>query len=196
MGIIEMKDLWKSFRVRGKLVEAIRGLDLSIEEGEIFGFLGPNGAGKTTTLRLLTTLLPPDKGEAQVAGYDLRRQQARVREHIGYVGQTGGADVLASGRANIILQGRAYGLTKQAAQLRTRELLDLLELAGCADRPVRTYSGGQRRRLDLALGIVHRPRLLFLDEPAESRTPVGRGAQAPYCGHNRLSYHALPGGGR
>jgi ABC-2 type transport system ATP-binding protein len=174
MGIIEMKDLWKSFRVRGKLVEAIRGLDLSIEEGEIFGFLGPNGAGKTTTLRLLTTLLPPDKGEAQVAGYDLRRQQARVREHIGYVGQTGGADVLASGRANIILQGRAYGLTKQAAQLRTRELLDLLELAGCADRPVRTYSGGQRRRLDLALGIVHRPRLLFLDEPGTGLDPQSR----------------------
>ncbi len=158
----------------GKLVEVIRGFDLSIEEGEIFGFLGPNGAGKTTTLRLLATLLSPDKGEAQVAGYDLRRQQARVREHIGYVGQTGGADVLASGRANIILQGRAYGLTRQAAQLRAQELLDLLELAGCADRPVRTYSGGQRRRLDLALGIVHRPRLLFLDEPSTGLDPQSR----------------------
>src|SRR6185437_4886026 len=103
MSVIEVKDLWKRFRVRGKLTEAVSGLDLCIEEGEIFGFLGPNGAGKTTTLRLLATLLSPDRGEAKVAGYDLRRQPARVREHIGYVGQTGGADVMASGRENILL---------------------------------------------------------------------------------------------
>ena len=109
-----------------------------------------------------------------MAGYDLLRQPARVREHIGYVGQTGGADILASGRANMILQGRAYGLTKRATQLRTQELLELLELTACADRPVRTYSGGQRRRLDLALGIVHRPQLLFLDEPSTGLDPQSR----------------------
>lgn len=174
MNVIEIKGLWKSFRVRGKPVEAVRGLDLRVEEGEIFGFLGPNGAGKTTTLRLLATLLTPDKGTASVAGYDLRRQPARVREHIGYVGQTGGADMSASGRANIILQGRAYGLTKHEAQKRAQELLALLELTECADRIVRTYSGGQRRRLDLALGIVHRPRLLFLDEPGTGLDPQSR----------------------
>ena len=118
MNVIEVKDLWKSFRVRGKPIEAISGLDLRIEEGEIFGFLGPNGAGKTTTLRLLATLLTPDKGVATVAGYDLLRQPARVREHIGYVGQTGGADVMASGRDNLMLQGRAYGLKKRELEQR------------------------------------------------------------------------------
>lgn len=174
MSVIEVKDLRKSFRVRGKPVEAVNGLDLRIETGEVFGLLGPNGAGKTTTLRLLATLLTPDKGEARVAGYDLLRQPARVREQIGYVGQNGGADVQASGRANIVLQGRAYGLTKRAASLRAQELLELLELAACADRPVQTYSGGQRRRLDLALGIVHRPQLLFLDEPSTGLDPQSR----------------------
>lgn len=174
MAVIEIKNLWKSFRVRGKPVEAVRGIDLHIGEGEIFGFLGPNGAGKTTTLRMLATLLAPDKGEARIAGYDLLRQPARVREQIGYVGQNGGADVLASGRANVILQGRAYGLTTRESRLRAQELLAQLELAGCADRPARTYSGGQRRRLDLALGLVHRPRLLFLDEPSTGLDPQSR----------------------
>ena len=174
MSVIEVKDVWKCFHVRGKRTEAVSGLDLCIEEGEIFGFLGPNGAGKTTTLRLLATLLSPDRGEAKVAGYDLRRQPARVREHIGYVGQTGGADVMASGRENILLQGRAYGLTRWEASLRAQELLELLELLECAERPARTYSGGQRRRLDLALGMVHRPQLLFLDEPSTGLDPQSR----------------------
>jgi ABC-2 type transport system ATP-binding protein len=174
MNVIEIKDLWKSFRVRGKPIGAISGLDLCIEEGEIFGLLGPNGAGKTTTLRLLATLLSPDKGVVTVAGYDLLRQPARVREHIGYVGQAGGADVMASGRDNIVLQGRAYGFKKRESQQRAQELLALLELSECADRPVRTYSGGQRRRLDLALGIVHRPQLLLLDEPSTGLDPQSR----------------------
>ncbi len=174
MKVIEIKDLWKSFRVRGKVVEAVRGIDLQIEEGEMFGFLGPNGAGKTTTLRILATLLPPDRGEVSIAGFNLARQPGRVRECIGYVGQNGGADVLASGRAALVLQARAYGMAKRDAQQRAQELIEQFELAPFADRAMRTYSGGQRRRLDLALGIVHRPKLLFLDEPSIGLDPQSR----------------------
>lgn len=174
MAIIEVSNLWKSFRVRGKPVEAVRGLNLSIEKGEIFGFLGPNGAGKTTTLRILATLLSPDKGEVSVSGYDLARQAGRVRECIGYVGQNGGADVMASGRENLLLQARAYGLSRGQARVRAQELIEQLELTVFADRPARSYSGGQRRRLDLALGIVHRPALLFLDEPSTGLDPQSR----------------------
>jgi len=174
MKAIEIKDLWKSFRVRGRSIEALHGLTLAIDEGEIFGFLGPNGAGKTTTLRILATLLPPDKGTVSVAGYDLLRQPGRVREHIGYVGQSGGADDIASGRDNLLLQARAYGMTKAEGTRRVQELIEQLELATFADRPVRSYSGGQRRRLDLALGIVHRPKLLFLDEPSTGLDPQSR----------------------
>lgn len=174
MNMIEVSDLWKGFRVRGKPVKAVNGIDLCVHEGEIFGFLGPNGAGKTTTLRLLTTLLVPDKGQVNISGHDLRRQPARVREQIGYVGQNGGADMLASGRKNIMLQARAYGLAKREAERRTQELIGTLVLDDCAERIVRTYSGGQRRRLDLALGIVHRPRLLFLDEPSTGLDPQSR----------------------
>src|SRR5215469_14956083 len=104
MSVIEVQHLWKSFKSRQGTVEALRGISLHVEEGEIFGFLGPNGAGKTTTLRILATLLPPDKGQASVAGYDLARQPGRVRECIGFVSQLGGADVMAGGRANILLQ--------------------------------------------------------------------------------------------
>jgi ABC-2 type transport system ATP-binding protein len=174
MKAIEIKDLWKSFRVRGRSIEALCGLTLAIEEGEIFGFLGPNGAGKTTTLRILATLLPPDKGTVSIAGYNLLRQSGRVREHIGYVGQTGGADGMASGRDNLLLQTRAYGMTKAEGKRRVQELIEQLELTAFADRPVRSYSGGQRRRLDLALGIVHRPKLLFLDEPSTGLDPQSR----------------------
>ncbi len=152
--VIEVKDVWKSFRVRGKLVEAVKGINMHIEAGEVFGFLGPNGAGKTTTLRLLTTLLTPDRGEVSVAGYHLKQQPASVRKHIGYVSQAGGSDVLASGRKNILLQGYACGLPRDIVQQRTNELIEALELTGCADRQVSTYSGGQRRRLDLALVLV------------------------------------------
>ena len=174
MKAIEIEDLWKSFRVRGRPVEAVGGLSMSIEHGEIFGFLGPNGAGKTTTLRILATLLLPDKGTVHVAGYDLARQPGRIREHIGYVGQTGGADGSASGRDNLLLQARAYGLAKAEGRQRTQELIEQLELTAFADRPVRSTSGGQRRRLDLALGIVHRPEILFLDEPSTGLDPQSR----------------------
>src|SRR6266568_1169054 len=172
MALIETVNLRKSFRMRRSSVEAVRGVTLQVAEGEIFGFLGPNGAGKTTTLRILTTLLPPDSGQARIAGYDLLRESARVREHIGYVSQTGGVDVNATGRENIVLQGQLYNV-KPVLQ-RTAELLSLLELEGCADRLARTYSGGERRRLDLALGLVHRPKVLFLDEPTTGLDPQSR----------------------
>ncbi|HET8846904.1 MAG TPA: ATP-binding cassette domain-containing protein, partial [Ktedonobacteraceae bacterium] len=174
MAAIEIDDLWKSFHVRGKSVEAVRGLNLQIEQGEIFGFLGPNGAGKTTTLRILATLLPPDQGKVNVSGYDLVRQAGLVRQCIGYVGQNGGADIMASGRENLLLQTRAYGMPKKAAQTRVQELIEQLELSSFANRAVRTYSGGQRRRLDLASGIAHKPKLLFLDEPTIGLDPQSR----------------------
>lgn len=174
MAIVEIQDLWKSFRNRRKVVEAVRGVNLTIQEGEVFGFLGPNGAGKTTTLRMLTTLLPPDKGRATIAGYDLRNEPYRVRTCIGYVSQQGGADSALTGRENAIMQARFYGLSAHNAQKRTAELLESLEMATFADRPTRTYSGGQRRRLDLALGLVHQPRLLFLDEPSIGLDPHSR----------------------
>jgi ABC-2 type transport system ATP-binding protein len=172
MAIIETSDLRKSFKTRYSVVEAVRGVDMHVEAGEIFGFLGPNGAGKTTTLRMLTTLLLPSSGLARVAGCDVQREPARVRERIGYVSQSGGVDNNATGRENLLLQARLYRIDKPA--VRSAELLAALELEACADRVARTYSGGQRRRLDLALGMVHRPQLLFLDEPTTGLDPQSR----------------------
>ena len=166
--------LRKSFRARGGTVEAVKGIRLHVAQGEIFGFLGPNGAGKTTTLRMLTTLLPPDGGRALVAGADLTTQPRHVRRRIGYVGQQGGADLPATGRENLVLQGRLYGLGRAAAGARAAELIALLELSEFADRPARTYSGGQRRRLEVGLGLVHRPQVLFLDEPTTGLDPQNR----------------------
>ena len=140
----------------------------------IFGFLGPNGAGKTTTLRMLTTLLPPTSGDALVAGHDLLREPQRVRERIGYVSQTGGTDHGVTGRAELVFQARLYRLSAGDARLRAAELLATFELESCADRKTETYSGGQRRRLDVALGLIHRPRLLFLDEPTTGLDPQSR----------------------
>jgi ABC-2 type transport system ATP-binding protein len=174
MAMIETRGLRKSFVSRRATVEAVKGVDLSVEQGEIYGFLGPNGAGKTTTLRMLTTLLTPSGGEATVAGHDLRRAPARVREHIGYVGQRGGTDPAITGRAELIFQGRLYGMRASEAKRRAAELLDLLELETAADRPTGTYSGGQRRRLDIGLGMIHHPRLLFLDEPTTGLDPQSR----------------------
>jgi ABC-2 type transport system ATP-binding protein len=165
MAIIETSNLQKSFRVRKRVVEAVRGVDIRVEEGEIFGFLGPNGAGKTTTQRILTTLLEPGGGKASVAGFDLLREPERVRPNIGYVSQTGGADRMATSRENLLLSARLYGINKTEALKRTAEMLRVLDLETFADRLVITYSGGQRRRLDLAMGLIHRPKLLFLDEP-------------------------------
>jgi ABC-2 type transport system ATP-binding protein len=172
--VIAASGLRKSFTGRGRSVEAVRGVDLQVGQGEIVGFLGPNGAGKTTTQRMLTTLLPIDSGQACVAGFDIARQPREVRSRIGYVSQLGGADEMATGRENLTLQARLYGADKAGARPRVDEVLDVLDLIGIADRKVKTYSGGQRRRLDVALGIVHHPEVVFLDEPSTGLDPQNR----------------------
>ena len=173
---VQVTGLRKTFQVKGAPIAALTGIDLAVAPGEIFGLLGPNGAGKTTTLRILTTLLPADAGEALVAGADVRREPALVRRRIGYVGQLGGADLNATGRENLLLAGRLYGLSSTGASRRCAELLGVFGLGdgGLADRGVRTYSGGQRRRLEVALGIMHRPGVLFLDEPTTGLDPQNR----------------------
>jgi ABC-2 type transport system ATP-binding protein len=171
---IETHGLRRVFKTRKQVVEAVAGVDLTVRTGEIFGFLGPNGAGKTTTLRMLATLLPPSGGKASVAGCDLLTQPDRVRERIGYVSQAGGSDYEVVGRFELIFQCRLYGMTRAAATKRAAELIEMLELEICADRPVKTYSGGQKRRLDIGLGLVHNPQLLFLDEPTTGLDPQSR----------------------
>lgn len=155
-------------------VEAVRGLDLDVAAGQLVAFLGPNGAGKSTTLRMLTTLLPPTSGTAVVAGHDVRREPAKVRGRIGYVGQRSSAGDNFLVRDELVTQGRCYGLPPREAGRRADELLDLLELRPMARRKPGTLSGGQRRRLDIALGLVHRPVLLFLDEPSTGLDPRSR----------------------
>ncbi len=172
--MIETRGLRRTFTSRRGDVEAVAGVDLRVEAGEIFGFLGPNGAGKTTTLRMLATLLPPTGGDATVAGCDLRREPQRVRERIGYVGQRGGTAPAITGRAELVFQGRLYGMSAATAKRRAAELLATLELGDAADRRGGTYSGGQRRRLDIGLGIIHEPRMLFLDEPTTGLDPQSR----------------------
>jgi ABC-2 type transport system ATP-binding protein len=172
--MIETHGLRRTFRSRAGIVEAVAGVDLRVEAGEVFGFLGPNGAGKTTTLRMLSTLLPPTGGEATVAGCDLRREPKKVRERIGYVGQLGGTDPSVTGRVELEFQARLYGASATEARTRAKEMLSALELEACADRPTSTYSGGQRRRLDVGLGLIHGPKLLFLDEPTTGLDPQGR----------------------
>jgi len=144
---------------------ALDGLDLQVEPGSILGMLGPNGAGKTTTVRVLSTLLRPDQGTAQVAGYDVVTQAGRVRRHIGLTGQYAALDESLTGRANLVMIGQLTRLAKPEARRRAAELLDQFDLSGAADRGVKTYSGGMRRRLDLAASLVGRPSILFLDEP-------------------------------
>ena len=172
--IIETRGLRRTFKTRGGVVEAVAGVDLCVMAGEVFGFLGPNGAGKTTTLRRLATLLPPSGGDATIAGRDLRREPGQVRARIGYVGQRGGTDPKVTGRAELVFQARLYGLGATAARRRAAELLATLELDAAADRPTETYSGGQRRRLDIGLGLIHQPQLLFLDEPTTGLDPQSR----------------------
>ncbi|MER6176297.1 ATP-binding cassette domain-containing protein [Streptosporangium sp. NPDC001681] len=177
--IIEAHDLRKTFtarrgRGRTEQVEAVRGVDLSVAEGEIFAVLGPNGAGKTTTVRMLTTLVAPTSGSARVAGHDVTAEAARVREKIGYVGQAGGVNENALGRGELILAARIGGMSRADAGARSEELLTALDLTEVADRPVRTLSGGQKRRVALAVGLVNRPRLLFLDEPTTGLDPQNR----------------------
>ena len=172
--VIETHGLRRTFKSGKRVVEAVAGVDLAVTPGEIFGFLGPNGAGKTTTLRMLATLLPPTEGTARVTGLDLRTQPDKVRERIGYVGQAGGADREITGRRELAFQGRLYGMSAAEASKRATELIDKLELESCADRKVATYSGGQKRRLDIGLGLVHEPQLLFLDEPTTGLDPQSR----------------------
>jgi ABC-2 type transport system ATP-binding protein len=157
-----------------KTVEAVKGVDLEVKEGEIFGFLGPNGAGKSTTLNMLTTLLTPTSGEARVAGFDLMKEASKVRKQIGYVSQAGGADTFSNAADNLILQARLYGIPRARAQERALELTRRFQMSEFADRGAATYSGGQKRRLELALGIVHNPRLVFLDEPTTGLDPQSR----------------------
>jgi ABC-2 type transport system ATP-binding protein len=144
--------------------------------GEIFGLLGPNGAGKSTTIRILATLTHPSSGRASVAGHDVVRAAAGVRRSIGYVAQDSGVDRDATGRENLMLQGRVQGMRGRGLRRRVDELLEQLGIAHAADRIVRTYSGGMKRRLDIALGLVHRPSVLYLDEPTTGLDPEARAA--------------------
>ncbi|MFH8499235.1 ATP-binding cassette domain-containing protein [Streptomyces coeruleorubidus] len=153
-------------------VRALRGLDLAVAEGTVCGVLGPNGAGKTTAIRLLTTLLRPDAGSARVAGYDLVREAAAVRSRIGVTGQDTSIDGDLTGRQNLLLFGRLHRVRGPAG--RTTQLLDRFGLAEAADRPASTYSGGMRRRLDLAASLIRRPEVLFLDEPTTGLDPASR----------------------
>ena len=176
--MIETKGLRKTFHIgkgrKAATVDAVRGVDLKVGDAEIFGFLGPNGAGKTTTLRMLTTLLEPDGGDAVIAGADLRRDPARVRQLSGYVAQGGGTVDDATAREELVLQARMYGIAKDEAEWRATRALDAFQLTDFADRRCRTYSGGQRRRVDIALGVIHEPKVLFLDEPTVGLDPQSR----------------------
>jgi len=168
---IEANGLVKTYRGD---VHALDGVSLVAETGTVFGLLGPNGAGKSTAVKILTTLSLPDSGEAHVAGYDVVRQAAKVRLAIGCVAQKSGLDLAATGRENLILQGRVYGMRGRELRSRAQELLDRFGLAESADRTVRTYSGGMQRKLDVAVGLMHRPQVLFLDEPTTGLDPEAR----------------------
>ncbi|MGB2568227.1 ATP-binding cassette domain-containing protein [Micromonospora citrea] len=176
--MIETRGLRKSFRSRAgrqtKTVDAVRGVNLQVAEGEIFGFLGPNGAGKTTTLRMLATLIEPDGGEATIAGADLRKDPAEVRRRIGYVAQGGSTWDESTAREELVLHARMYGIGKADAHRRAARALDAFQLTEYADRKCKTYSGGQRRRVEIALGIIHEPKIVFLDEPTTGLDPQSR----------------------
>ena len=171
MNAIEVEDLRKTYR---NGVEALRGVSFAVEEGEIFGLLGPNGAGKSTAVRILCTLSAPTSGRARVAGVDVLENPDEVRRRIGYVAQESSVDIQATGRENLALQGHLQDLSGPALRGRVDELLERFDLADAADRMVETYSGGMKRRLDVAMGLIHRPRLLFLDEPTTGLDPESR----------------------
>jgi ABC-2 type transport system ATP-binding protein len=175
---IEAHQLVKTYAVRGNKhgIRALDGLDLSVPQGIIYGLLGPNGAGKSTAVKILTSLARPDAGSARVAGLDVLAQPGRVRHMIGVVAQRTGADPAATGRENLMLQGRLYGLRGGAVRARADELLGHFGLTEAAGRLVKTYSGGMQRRLDVALGLMHRPTVLFLDEPTTGLDPESRAA--------------------
>ena len=171
MHAIQTEKLRKEYE--GDII-AVAGIDLEVEEGQVFAFLGPNGAGKTTTVRMLTTLLRPTSGKASVVGLDVYRQQHDIRRSIGVALQEAGLDALATGRELLELQGKLCGLDSETSRRRAGEMLDLVGLTDAAERLVKTYSGGMKRRLDLASALVHQPRVLFLDEPTEGLDPASR----------------------
>ena len=183
-------------------IKAVAGVDLEVAEGEIYAFLGPNGAGKTTTVRMLTTLLRPTGGRARVAGFDVVEQAADVRRSIGVALQEAALDPLMTGRELIRLQATLHGLIGDEGERRGDALIERVGLSQAADRRVGTYSGGMRRRLDLASALVHEPQVLFLDEPTTGLDPVSRKAiweevaALNARGHDRLPHHPVPGGGR
>jgi len=176
--VIETRGLRKTFvsKERGgkKLVEAVKGIDLAVTRGEIFGFLGPNGAGKSTTQRMLSTLLCPTGGEAKILGFDLAEEQEMIRRNVGYVSQAGGADLASTGIENLVLQAQLYGIDVLTARKYAGEFADRFQMNSFVNRPASSYSGGQKRRLDVALGMIHGPRLLLLDEPTSGLDPQSR----------------------
>jgi ABC-2 type transport system ATP-binding protein len=171
---IEAEQLVKHYTGRGGDVEAVRGVDLHVREREVFGFLGPNGAGKSTTVRMLTTLMTITSGSARVAGVDVTADPEEARRRIGVALQEAGLDIRQTGRELVILQGRLYGLSQAQAAERARDLVKLVDLEDDADRRIKGYSGGMKRRLDLASALVHRPDVLFLDEPTTGLDPASR----------------------
>jgi ABC-2 type transport system ATP-binding protein len=171
---IVAEGLTKIYKSRKAEVRALDGLDLTVEEGTVLGLLGPNGAGKTTTVRILATLLRPDAGRASVLGYDVVREARQLREHIGLSGQYAAVDENLTGAENLWMFGRLYQLPSATARMRAAELLEQFALSDAGDRVVKTYSGGMRRRLDLASALIGQPRLLFLDEPTTGLDPRSR----------------------
>ncbi len=157
-----------------KEVEAVKSIDLTVRKGEIFGFLGPNGAGKSTTQKMLSTLLRPTGGEAKVLGYDLAKQQEQIRQNVGCVSQAGGADLSSTGVENLVLQAQLYGVDTLTAKKSAAEFAERFQMTSFIERAASSYSGGQKRRLDIALGMIHRPQLLLLDEPTTGLDPQSR----------------------
>jgi ABC-2 type transport system ATP-binding protein len=171
---VEAEQLVKHFSGRGGEVDAVRGVDLQVQTGEVFGFLGPNGAGKSTTVRMLTTLMTITSGSARVAGVDVTADPDAARRRIGVALQEAGLDPRQTGRELLMLQARLFGTSRTEAAERARELLELVDLVEAADRRIKGYSGGMKRRLDLASALVHQPEVLFLDEPTTGLDPASR----------------------
>ena len=171
---VEARGLVKQYRGRSGTVDAVRGVDLAVAAGEVFGFLGPNGAGKSTTVRMLTTLMSITSGTARVAGVDVMAEPDAARRRIGVALQEAGLDPRQTGRELLVLQGRLFGSTSGQAAAKAQELLELVDLVDAADRRIKGYSGGMKRRLDLASALVHEPEVLFLDEPTTGLDPASR----------------------